>query len=239
MGYAEIAGQVRPRNLLVAPYSGVPCVYYRYAIDKETAAGGEKGSWLKNVQGESCEPFFLLDESGAILVDPAGSQVVLHQSFETVKWEEELGESRCYTEWRIDPGQRLFVAGTVRPREEMAADQLAALNSRLRGLKHDAQKMRSFDADRDGQISGEEWDRAVRSVRDEVLREGVEDCLVIGKGSQEETFVISDGDEESTLEWLSKEAGVALVAGTLIVAIFAPVLLSRLGVLGSGWTIGR
>jgi hypothetical protein len=139
----------------------------------------------------------------------------------------------------------VFVAGTVRRLRDMALERKVALHDRLRELKRDPQRLNAFDADRDGQISTEEWGNAVRAVRAEVVRDEAgreaatapEDDIQIGKGSDETTFLIADRSEKALLGRLSIQAGAALAGGAGAVIVFSASLLARAGFLPGGWVV--
>src|SRR5881409_2538250 len=197
MGFAELAGRAKNRTPLAAPFSDIPCVYYRFLVEEERQ--GRRGrEWTTIDQGQSSDPFYLQDETGALLVDPSGAEAVL--------------------------------------------ERRVALADRLRALKHDAEKMKTFDADHDGQIGTEEWGNAVRAVQDELVREEAkapqeppEESIAIGKGTDEKTFVIAERGERSLLIRLGLTAAGALLGGTAAVVVFLVSLLARSGVMGGGW----
>jgi hypothetical protein len=246
MGYAELMGAVKTKAPLAAPFSGIPCVYYRYLVEQEKTRRRVGRSWETIDRGESADPFYLQDPTGTIRVDPAGAETVLRRSFRKIDREGGWFRRRKrYTEWWIVAGQRVFVAGTVRRLRDMARERKMALNERLRALKRDPQRLTTFDADRDGQIGTEEWGNAVRAVQEEVVgdeagREAAaspEDDILIGKGSDETTFLIADRSEKSLLGMLSLQAGAALAGGAGMVIIFAVSLLARAGLLPGGWIL--
>ena len=246
MGFAELEGIAQKKCDLVAPHSGIPCVYYRYLVEQEKSSGRGGRSWKTVERGESSEPFYLHDPTGTILVDPSGAQATLRQSYRNIEREGGwLSYRKRYTEWWIVQGQRLFVAGTVRRLRDVAQERRVALNERLRALKHDPTRLHTFDTDHDGQISTEEWGNAVRAVQDEVLSEQVapqpapkpEDDVMIGKGSGETTFIIADRSEKSLVGLLSLEAGAALAGGAGLVLVFTVSLLARAGLLKGGWVV--
>lgn len=243
MGFAELAGTAKAKVVLAAPFSGIPCVYFRYLVEQEKTRRRGGRSWETIDRGESAEPFHLQDPTGMILVDPAGAETVLARSFR--KTDREGGwfsRRKRYTEWWIVPGQKVFVAGTVRRLRDMALERKVALHDRLRELKRDPQRLNAFDADRDGQISTEEWGNAVRAVQDEVVRDEAgreaaappEDDILIGKGSDETTFLIADRSEKALLGRLALQAGAALAGGVGMVGVFTVSLLARAGLLPGG-----
>lgn len=245
MGFAEIVGAARPKAPLPAHLTGVPCVFYRYLIEQEERGSRGRNHWRTVEQGQSSDPFYLQDPTGTILVDPVGAETVLRQAYRKIErpqgW---FSKRKRYTEWRIIPGQRVYVLGTVRKLRDMARDARQALQQRLRDLKRDPQALRAFDADRDGRISTEEWGDAVRVVQDQLLQEAVQkpapepqDDLVLGKGEAETTFVIADRGERSLVRLMSFKAGGAFLAGAAIVLLTAVSLLARSGALPAAWVI--
>lgn len=246
MGFAELAGTAKAKAALAAPFSSIPCVYFRYLVEQEKTRRRGGRSWETIDRGESAEPFHLQDPTGTILVDPAGAETVLARSFRKTNREEgSFSRRKRYTEWWIVPGQKVFVAGTVRRLRDMALERKVALHDRLRELKRDLQRLNAFDADRDGQISTEEWGNAVRAVQDEVVRDEAgreaavppEDDILIGKGSDETTFLIADRSEKALLGRLSLQAGAALAGGVGMVGVFTVSLLARAGLLSGGWIV--
>src|SRR2546422_95745 len=242
MGFAELAGRAKNRTPLAAPFSDIPCVYYRFLVEEERQ--GRRGrEWTTIDKGQSSDPFYLQDETGALLVDPSGAETGLERSFRRVECGEGwFGRRKRVSEWWIVPGQKLFVAGTVRRLRDAVLERRVALGDRLRALKHDAEKMKTFDADHDGQIGTEEWGNAVRAVQDELVREEAkapqeppEESIAIGKGTDEKTFVIAERGERSLLIRLGLTAAGALLGGTAAVVVFLVSLLARSGVMGGGW----
>ena len=246
MGFAEVAGQARSKATVTAPWSGIPCVYFRFKVEVETSRGRRGRTWQTIEQGDSAIPFYLQDATGTILVDPAGAETVLQQSFRKI----ERGEGwfakrkRC-TEWWIVPAQKVFVAGTVSRVRDLAHERRMTLHDRLRELKADPERLSQFDINRDGRISTEEWGNAVRAVQEEVVREAAaapatlaEDDIVIGQGIGERTFLIADRSEKSLLGRLALQSGAAIAGGAALLLVFGVSILGRVGVLPDGWAIG-
>jgi len=246
MGFVELEGLAREKATVAAPYSDIACVYFRYEVEEERTRGRGGRTWVTIERGDSGVPFHLQDPTGTILVDPAGAETVLRQSFRKIELAEGFfGRRKRYTEWWIVSGQKVFVAGTVRRVRDLALERRATLHDRLRELKGDAQRMGAFDADHDGQISTEEWGNAVRAVQGEVARDAAaapatppEDDVLIGKGSDETTFVIADRSEKWLVGRLALQAGAALAGGAGVVVVFSVSLLARAGILPGGWIVG-
>jgi hypothetical protein len=247
MGFAEVAGLAKPKATVAAPFSGIPCVYFRYEVEEERSRGRGGRTWVTIERGDSGVPFHLQDTTGRILVDPAGAETLLRQSFRKIeRGEGFFSRRKRYTEWWIVAAQKVFVVGTVRRVRDLALERRVTLHDRLRELKADPERMSAFDADRDGRIITEEWGNAVRAVKDEVLRDAAsvpeaaappEDDILIGKGSDETTFLIADRSEKWLLGRLALQSVGALAGGAAMVVVFGVSLLARSGILPGGWII--
>jgi E3 Ubiquitin ligase len=235
MGLAELKGVARARTPLQAPFSGMPCVYYRFTVEQEERGGRGGRSWRVVDQGVSGEPFFLEDDTGRILVDPAGAKGELRRDYRRVARDGGLFSHRKrYTEYRLDPGEPVYVLGSVRMTRDEVRERREELSTRLRELKHDPQRLQRFDTDRDGRISEEEWARAVRAVEGGMLRETLkaagappEDDRIVGKGSEETTFLISDRTEASLVRSLAWKTALAFLLGVGLLGGVAARLLHR------------
>lgn len=245
MGFAEVMGLARPKATVAAPYSGIPCVFFRYEVEEERARGRGGRTWVTIERGDSGVPFHLQDTTGTILVDPAGAETLLQQSFRKIeRGEGFFSRRKRYTEWWIVSAQKVFVVGTVKRVRDLALERRVTLHDRLRELKADSQRLSTFDTNRDGQISTEEWGNAVRAVKDEVLRDAAaapaappEDDVLIGKGTDESTFLIADRNQQWLLGRLALQSGAALAGGAAMVVVFGVSALARGGILPGGWII--
>ncbi len=64
-----------------------------------------------------------------------------------------------------------------------------------------------------------------------------EDDILIGKGTDETTFLIADRSKKSLLGRLSFRAGAGLAGGAGAVIAFGVSLLARSGLLPGGWIV--
>ena len=77
LGLVEIRGQAQPEEgLLSAPFSGLPCVFYSYAVE-EHVGSGKNARWETIGKGTSEQPFFVRDSTGRVLVVPLGAELIL------------------------------------------------------------------------------------------------------------------------------------------------------------------
>ena len=78
-GLVELHGHVRPLATLTAPYSGAPCVYYRFRLAERRGTGKRRRTVVLR-HGEAREPFLVDDGSGLALVRPDGATLVLDRA---------------------------------------------------------------------------------------------------------------------------------------------------------------
>ena len=77
VGLVEVSGRAQPeRELLRAPFSGLPCVFFTYHVEaRRESRNGTR--WETIAKGTSAEPFFVQDETGKVLVVPFDAQLIL------------------------------------------------------------------------------------------------------------------------------------------------------------------
>lgn len=93
---------------LRAPQTNTPCVYYRYLVEKKERDSDGDTRWVTERDEKKFVPFILRDETGGIrLIPDSGVDFSVEKS-----WSDRRGDRR-YTEYRIDPGDSLFVFGYV------------------------------------------------------------------------------------------------------------------------------
>jgi Zn-finger nucleic acid-binding protein len=77
LGLVEISGHAQPEeNVLSAPFSGLPCVFFSYTVE-EHVGSGKQARWETVAKGTSEQPFFVSDTTGRALVVPLGAQLIL------------------------------------------------------------------------------------------------------------------------------------------------------------------
>jgi len=102
-GVAASAGE-----LLTGPYTNTPCVYYEDLVEREETDSDGDTEWVTVSHDKVGVDFLLKDETGTVLLtDPELTDIKAEQ-----KWRKTEGDMR-YTEYRIDPGEQLFVSGYI------------------------------------------------------------------------------------------------------------------------------
>ncbi len=163
-GYIELVGrgQQPPGDSLISPVNGLPCLWYRYRVERKH---GDR--WEHVESGVSHDTFGVNDGSGQVLVDPDGAEILTsHKQVST------QGGYRK-TEWTLIEGETIYVIGehvTLGGPNAML-DKKTDLAALLAEWKQDKTALLArFDANRDGEISLEEWERARQAASIEIDR---------------------------------------------------------------------
>jgi hypothetical protein len=163
-GYVELVGRGRqpPGTGLVSPISGLPCLWYRYRIERK-----EGNRWERVESGVAHDTFGVDDGSGMVLVDPDGAEILTSRK--------QVSNSGGYRkiEWTLIEGETIYVIGehVTLGGPNAVLDKKADLATLLAEWKRDKSALLArFDADRDGEISLDEWERARQAASEEVDR---------------------------------------------------------------------
>ncbi len=82
VGLAEIKGKARCREELSSPISGAKCAYWRVTAEYYYQTKNSSG-WRMFYEDRSSKPFYVEDDTGRMLVDPAGGEVGIALDFES------------------------------------------------------------------------------------------------------------------------------------------------------------
>ena len=140
----------------------MPCLWYRYRIERKH---GDR--WEHVESGVSHDTFGVNDGSGQVLVDPDGAEILTsHKQVST------QGGYRK-TEWTLIEGETIYVIGehVTLGGPNAVLDKKTDLATLLGEWKQDkAALLARFDANRDGEISLEEWEHARQAASVEIDR---------------------------------------------------------------------
>lgn len=217
-GYVELCGRAEPfgDTPTISPYTGLPCVWYRYRIERRDA----DNRWA-HVNSESSDRCFrLVDETGACVVDPAGAEVL------TTRAETWVRDGYRYTEQLLLAKDRLYAIGAFSSGSNATLEQdaQAAAGALLAVWKADRpQLLARFDANQDGTIDLAEWEVARGEARREALaqRTGIAVRLGphrIGKPKDGRPYILSNLKPEALsqrwtrLAWLHLAIGLGAAA---------------------------
>jgi hypothetical protein len=94
----------KDKKILTSKYSKSPCLYHRYRKEREERNSEGETTWVTVESGSVSADFFLVEETGKILVEleERGVRPDLQSDYRRTS-----GKYR-YTEWRIDEGENLF-----------------------------------------------------------------------------------------------------------------------------------
>ena len=82
MGLVEVFGSVEPSIELYSALTHTPCVFFHYTIE-EYRRSGKSGHWVRVDHGNSFEcPFWLGDGTGKVLIYPRGAELMLPVDYE-------------------------------------------------------------------------------------------------------------------------------------------------------------
>ena len=213
---------------MTAPFTKIPCVYY-HSILQEWRRSGKSSSWVTIAEYLSDIPFLVEDDTGAVNVDPVNAQTELPLSYD-----QRDGDLR-YREYLIPLGSPVYVLGTARLKHDWMEMGKTEIERRTKALYSDPEQKAALDTNKDGWIDEQEWETARARIRDEVrksiettrqetdgqLQDKVPDHLkevIVGKGSDETTFIISVYDEETLARSFARRTAMIFVGGALILA---------------------
>lgn len=260
MGLVELSGRAQFKgDPLTSPLTGNSCVYYQYRIERYRRSR-KSGSWVTIARGDSVAvPFYLQDDTGRVLIDPRGAEIILPVDFlfETgwgdmvpanltafmqkhgIHYAGFFGSPRLrFREWFIRPDENIYAIGTAQKANDFIAQRNQELVSRLSDLKQNAAKMAALDLNKDGEVSLEEWDLARHGVERELLQEQLSrghgdelaDVLVT-KGNTEKIFIISDQSQKDLVKDLFWQSVLGIYGGALLALVMLIVLLCELNIL--------
>lgn len=165
-GYAEFAGQGRlmAGDQLFSHLSGVPCLWYRYRIERET----NDNTWERVSSGSSHDTFMLDDGSGQLLIDPDGAEI------RTPHKREWLEDGYRKTEWLLRPNEPLYGIGehVTLGGANAELDEKQDISALLTQWKKDPARLLShFDSNQDGTLDAREWAAAVLQAKRDIAAE--------------------------------------------------------------------
>lgn len=112
-GEVKLNAQVtKISQLIPSEHFGIPCVYYFYRLEREETDSDGDTHWSTQHESRGSVDFFLQDSTGQLKVN---IQTLVDDNLDysmPISQQREVGGYR-YTEWRIEPGDQLFVLGML------------------------------------------------------------------------------------------------------------------------------
>jgi len=169
-GFVQFEGTADwlPGPEIVAPLTGLPCVWYRYRIE-ESRGGGRNRRRVVIDQGRSDDLFRLDDGTGDCVVDPEGAMIIRperdtwHGASRTLNmgpgsasgW---FGGGRYrYVEERVPARREVLVVGEFSTERHEGLSRSERLRDLLGRWKNDPDIIRKYDSDGDGRLSLKDW----------------------------------------------------------------------------------
>jgi len=256
-GYVELEGEglLMKGSALRSPLSGLPCLWYKYKIEKRmvvTDSRGHRQTRWKTIDSGMSEHLFLVrDKTGECVIDPDGAEVNPSSSItwysDHAGWYGPIPKSGFVTfgskafrlsESRIDIGSSLYLLGrfaSVGGVHDLpnARDELRQI---LVAWKRDPKRLlQRFDSDGNGRIDEKEWEGVVSTAKREVAEMRVEMASqsmthIIGKPeNSRRPFVISTIGQQTMIKRFGYYAGGAIASFLLTGAVVTWLVTVRLG----------
>jgi hypothetical protein len=202
MGLVEVQGQVEPRSVLTAPFSGRPCAYWQVDI----ATRSRRDAWSIVHRNASGNPFFLKDESGTAMVYPSGADCRIN--FGVEEQTNGFGVPDCYMDYMKSQNlhmAKLWSVGAMRFRERTLEERQPVFV-----LGTACPRSRAVSISDDDMLAATGTDDAQAS-RVRTLDSGVD--AVIRRGESETTFLISQQSEKYLAAQLGVRVWAELIGG--------------------------
>jgi hypothetical protein len=238
-GYVKVQGHARDaaEQPTRSPLTSKSCVWWSFEVSQRDRNRRGGGTWRTVESATSIEPFVLDDGDGQCLVGPVCARVMPSATdtwYGDSPWPEGppglfqtyfQSASYRYTERRLDVGVEITVVGELRSRSE-TGDLDAETLARLRAWKQDQRELLArFDANGDGRIGADEWDRArataTAEAQSSVLSGTVTRQSVIEQPTQGEAFIIAPMDGERLVRSERRRAAGYFALGLCAVAAWS------------------
>lgn len=207
MGLVEIYGKALERKEepeLKSPFSQKPCVYYRYKIE-EYRSSGKSSRWVTVAHSSKGVRFYVKDDTGTVLVDPAGADVDI-------------------------PADRVIRSGTGSSPPVYVTDFVRTLGVKQKSFLGFNRTMRYSEyyiaPDDKLYILGTAGDNPL--VEDATAQMGVED-IMIQKGNNDKIYYISDKGEGDVLKGFKLKTLGGLFGGGILAVVCLAVIMLYLG----------
>ncbi len=240
IGLVELKGRAVGWNPLKAPFTGEACVYYRYRVE-EYKRGNKNSKWVTVRQGASdgC-PFYIEDETGRALVHPQGVKAEVAEDYRVKtgtfseippradEFLQSVGFS-CrnffgfdktlrFTEYRIEPGQEVYVLGTCQTNDRVVAH---AYLRALQAVRSGGSPVRELGGG--VTVGSKELAHALPEGQEPVAPPG-EDPAIVGR-SKGMPFVLSDQSEKHMTRGMGWKSFLGVFGGIALLAFAAHLMM--------------
>lgn len=250
-GYIELEGHARllPGPPIICPLSYTRCVWYRYSVERRetTTHNGRRHTRWKTVDAHTSDDLFLLaDDTGECVVDPDGAGVTpsVHRVWYGGSRRPARGPQKGrawfgfgryrYTERLVLAGDALYALGQFRTQGLIGPsyDENLDVRELLAEWKQDRRELLArFDANGDGDIDLDEWERARKAAIEQVRARHLEQSLqpdlhVLSRPRDGRPYLLSTRRQEQLvlhhkLAALAQLAAALALGGVVVYALEA------------------
>ncbi|MDD3726643.1 MAG: hypothetical protein PHI44_05555 [Candidatus Ratteibacteria bacterium] len=235
MGLVEINGTAVADVLLTGPYTKSPCVFY-HILAEHLVRTQKSTYWVKELEMKSDIPFFVKDDTGVVMIDPAGAETNIPLRYSKMEG------NRRYREWNIMEKEPIYVLGTAKRLEGIEEKIQKEVEVRIKDIIENPDEKIKLDTNKDMWIDEEEWRTAREKIKEDIRKkfEGVSNNLkqdghnipehlkdiVICKGELDRHFLLSNKSEKELVGsykyqiFFSIFGGIALSLVCLKVALY-------------------
>ncbi|MBU8934832.1 MAG: E3 ubiquitin ligase family protein [candidate division Zixibacteria bacterium] len=230
MGVIEIHGHVEADKLIKSPFSQTECVYYKFEIKeyRQSSSSKKSGStrkWEVVGSGDRSVPFIAKDETGTALVEPDKAEfVVTHKKVFYQKGQGFLASLKSIP--RIvkalktfnpnDTTSLLLEGDPLQPMEERKGLQVTNVGDR--------KYYEYYIEPGDGLF-------VLGTAANSPDTPG---NIVIKRGKNEKTFIISDKSEKAVLKNIKKTMLMCLIIGGIFLVTGVLLLFMAMGIVSGG-----
>lgn len=233
IGLVEVSGSVVPQERLTSPLSHTDCVYYRYTIqeyqESRDSDGKTVSSWVTIADVDKRVPFFIRDETGQVIVEPKSAEITLASKKVFFREASREGIVAGITKTFQHVTDTIHALQEGKKMEEILTAEIST-----EGLVLIEQKGLLRRNSRVGDREYTEYyiePNALLYVLGSAANRGAETSeLMIHKGENEPTFIISDKSEKGLLRRLLLETWLCFVFGGLFFTIGVMILLKTLNI---------
>ncbi|MDB6096781.1 MAG: hypothetical protein JWM09_1059 [Francisellaceae bacterium] len=183
-GYVELNGLPQPYDSkpLISKLSKQECVWYRYSISDISRRNRAVIPFWVVEEGASQEPFWIKDETDLCLIHPENAKIISQKK--TIWYAEDKNPDNMQTKRTLKNMNYMFIEEliysnipinamgmfhTIYPQFTKGDQQKTDVNNLLVNWKADYKNaLERFDTNKDGIISAEEWEVAIKTAEAEI-----------------------------------------------------------------------
>ncbi|MGM0454208.1 MAG: hypothetical protein ACQERN_13705, partial [Thermodesulfobacteriota bacterium] len=221
-------------------HSQTKCIFYRCRYyQRRQSRDGQTWQLIRQTASGRL-PFYLEDDTGRILIRPAGAMFHISGSRQEFSGNQGLWLSAAVAddnikiyEDLIGESASVYVLGTARP-ERVARPLKNKIVEKLKALKSNKAELMRYDANGDGRVDMAEWETARKDIENIVHAESLQDGgpteqVVIKKAAYGTLpFIIAD-TEDGIIRKLRYRTWIFLLGGLLCIGLGTELLLRLFG----------